>query len=152
MAKPPEARAVGLARYGFLHDPAGRALRGRRIVALLRTFFAEDLSSLRVLDIGCSAGLITREIAPHAAWTVGVDVDRAAVAYASVHHAVNGRLSFAVASGDALPFADAAFDLVVCNHVYGHLLVRSRGLLLPSCGSCESGDQRPQICLIILLS
>ncbi|MEP6657255.1 MAG: class I SAM-dependent methyltransferase [Betaproteobacteria bacterium] len=95
-------------------------MRGRRIVALLRAFFADDLSGMRVLDIGCSAGLITREIAQHSKWTLGIDVDIDAIAYAFAHHA-SSRLSFAIASGDALPVPDAAFDIVVCNHVYEHV-------------------------------
>jgi 2-polyprenyl-3-methyl-5-hydroxy-6-metoxy-1,4-benzoquinol methylase len=115
-----DRRADGLARYGFLHDPAGRVLRGRRIVALLRAFFADDLSGMRVLDIGCSAGLITHEIARYAQRTLGIDVDHDAIAFASARHAIAGRLFFAIASGDAVPCADAAFDIVVCNHVYEH--------------------------------
>src|SRR5437899_6086564 len=99
MAKPDRSACSGLDRYGFLSDPAGRARRGRRIVALLRTFVADDLSSMRVLDIGCSAGLITREIAPHVQRTIGSDVDSEAVAYAHAHHEIPDRLSFLRASG-----------------------------------------------------
>jgi SAM-dependent methyltransferase len=116
-----ELRADGLERYAFLHDPDGRALRGRRIVALLRAFVADDLTGMRVLDIGCSAGLITREIAACTAWTLGIDVDHDAIAYASAHHIIGGRLSFVIASGDALPCAGSAFDIVICNHVYEHV-------------------------------
>jgi 2-polyprenyl-3-methyl-5-hydroxy-6-metoxy-1,4-benzoquinol methylase len=105
-------------RFGFLHDPEGRRRRGRRIVAALADFGGIDVAGARVLDIGCSAGLITREIAGAASFVIGIDVDIDAV-----RHAVNGSESaqFAVASGVALPFSDASFDAVVCNHVYEHV-------------------------------
>ncbi len=110
--------ATGAERYGFLHDPEGRRRRGRRIVRALADFGRVDLASARVLDVGCSAGLITNEIGAHAGLVVGTDLDAAAVAHAAVGAQ---RASFVVASGLLLPFADSSFDAVVCNHVYEHV-------------------------------
>lgn len=106
--------------FGFVDDPESRARRGRRIVALLRRFYRADLSALRVLDVGCSAGLIAQEIARHAATVVGVDPDLAAVARARSLARGLTNLSFICTEGEALPFADRSFDIVVCNHVYEH--------------------------------
>jgi SAM-dependent methyltransferase len=110
-----------LARFGFLDDPAGRARRGRRIVALLRDCAGVSLAGLRVLDVGCSAGLITREVAGHAAFTVGADVATDAIAYAATTVARDGVLAFIRANAQHLPFRSASFDVVLCNHVYEHV-------------------------------
>ena len=67
--------ASAVERYGFLHDAEGRRTRGRRIAQALVDFGRVDLAHAVVLDIGCSAGLITEEIALSARIVVGIDVD-----------------------------------------------------------------------------
>jgi SAM-dependent methyltransferase len=110
-----------LERYGFLHDVASRELRARRIAAVLRTFFCPDTSALEVLDIGCSAGLVTATLARHVAWIAGVDTDREAIDYAVTAHGEIKNVHFLAASGEALPFPGCIFDAVICNHIYEHV-------------------------------
>lgn len=114
-----------LDRYGFLHAPEGRRLRGRRIVKALEEFGGVDVAASRILDIGCSAGLIADEIAASAATVIGVDVDIDSLVHARRR---GGRARFAAAAAEHLPFADATFDAAVCNHVYEH--VRDPGRLM----------------------
>lgn len=127
-----------LDRYGFLHASEGRRLRGRRIVLALEEFGGVDIPASRILDIGCSAGMITEEIAAPAATVIGVDVDVESLAYA---HRRGGRARFAAAAAERLPFADATFDAAVCNHVYEHvrdparLMVEVHRVLRPG-GAC----------------
>jgi len=109
---------TGTERYGFLDDPEGRRERGRRIVRALADFGGVQPATARILDVGCSAGLITSEMSRHAGLVVGTDVDADALGFAS---AQGGRASFVVASGQRLPFEDQSFDAVVCNHVYEHV-------------------------------
>ena len=111
------ARAA-IERYGFLDAPEGRRLRGRRVREALIAFGGVDVAASRILDVGCSAGTMTDEIARTAALVVGVDVDVDSVRCAGRSAA---RAFFVVARGDRLPFADASFDAVVCNHVYEHV-------------------------------
>jgi SAM-dependent methyltransferase len=109
---------TGTERYGFLDDPEGRRQRGRRIVRALADFGGVEPATARILDVGCSAGLITDEMSRHAGLVVGTDVDADALRIAS---AQRGCATFVAANGARLPFADRSFDAVVCNHVYEHV-------------------------------
>jgi 2-polyprenyl-3-methyl-5-hydroxy-6-metoxy-1,4-benzoquinol methylase len=107
-----------LDRYGFTRDPESRRMRGRRVVAALADFGGLDVAGARILDVGCSAGLMTHEIGRAAAFVAGVDVDEDSLHFAA---AADGPACFARAEGARLPFRDRSFDAVVCNHVYEHV-------------------------------
>ena len=137
-----------LERYGFLSAPESRRLRGRRIVNVLADFGGIDIGSARVLDVGCSAGLVTEEIAQTASCVIGIDVDLAALEHATRR---GGAARYVGATAALLPFCDATFDAVVCNHVYEHvpdvraLLRELRRVLRPG-GVCYfSGGHTLQI-------
>jgi len=59
--------------------------------------------------------------------------------------------SFAIASGEALPFQDESFDVVVCNHVYEHVdnaacLISEIRRVLKEAGHCYfAGGHRLQV-------
>jgi len=100
-----------------------------------------DLARSRLLDLGASHGLITIELAALAASTVGVDVDAQAIASARRSAQGLSNIDFALASGEALPFASASFAVVICNHVYEHvedpdaLMAEIHRVLVPG-GTC----------------
>ena len=78
---------------------------------------ADDLD---ILDVGCGTGEITARLAglyPRAS-LVGVDlIERHLELARSRCAGLAGRVAFRKADAFALPFADTAFDLVVCRHV-----------------------------------
>jgi ubiquinone/menaquinone biosynthesis C-methylase UbiE len=83
-----------------------------------------DLPPVRVLDVACGTGFLTRHLRGD---VTGIDQSAAMVAVAS------SRMPDArVLDGDAvpLPFPDAAFDLVMTSHFYGHLLREERAAFL----------------------
>jgi SAM-dependent methyltransferase len=88
-----------MARYNF----AARLTRGKR-----------------VLDAGCGAGYGSAELAKMAESVTGVDIAPEAIAFARAHYELPN-LRFEEASCTALPFADAAFGLVVAFEVIEHL-------------------------------
>ena len=101
-------------------DVEGRRQKARKILAVLRDACEGELADLELLDVGCSNGTITAVLAEHFDRTVGLDVDSVAVQEAREKHGTDS-LSFEVADGQKIPFADASFDVVLCNHVYEHV-------------------------------
>lgn len=118
-----DVRSSAIDRYGFLADAESRRMRGRRILRALEDFGSIDLDTANVLDVGCSAGLITDEIATAIRFAIGVDADVESIERATSR---GGGAHFVVASGEALPFRDERFDAVVCNHVYEHVTDAAR--------------------------
>src|SRR3954447_22162510 len=73
----------------------------------------------RVLDLGCGTGYGSAILAAGGArGVVGVDRSPSAIAHAAAQHP--GR--YVIADAGALPFADAAFDLVVALELIEHLV------------------------------
>src|SRR4051794_21599088 len=69
---------------------------------------------LRVLDVGCGAGELLREMVvrvPYGEAFVGVDASPQVLAAA--RRAADPRMEFVLAPPESLPFDDASFDLVV---------------------------------------
>jgi SAM-dependent methyltransferase len=74
-------------------------------------------AGLRLLDIACGHGRVTRELARHGATVTGVDLSRALLDKAEAVEAAEP-LGVQYVHGDAASVAglhDAAFDAVVCN-------------------------------------
>jgi len=110
---------TGYPAQTVLHDPASRQRRAAKILAILRQALGEDLAASRALDIGCASGLITRYLAPHLRWIIGLEYDPQAVARADTA----GQPHLLFVRGDAahLPLADGAADVVICAQVYEHV-------------------------------
>ena len=86
-----------------------------RVRALLEEVGPVDPKS-RVLEVGCGAhGLIFYFGAEHA-----VGLDPLAADYAALFPAWQGLAHTVAARGERLPFADASFDLVLCDNVVDH--------------------------------
>ena len=73
----------------------------------------------RVLNVGCGTGGFNVAVAAAGARVVGVDADAEAVAISALRGRAGGGL--ALAAAEALPFADAVFDLVYCFSVIEHV-------------------------------
>lgn len=91
-----------------------RIRKSEKIRAVLRDAGMADGGWGRVLDIGCSNGLILEALRKDATYCIGVDVDETA------SRRITPGVGFVLGDGEALPFPPKIFDVVICNHVYEH--------------------------------
>jgi SAM-dependent methyltransferase len=102
-------------------DEAKRRQKAQKMLAVVRHALGRpDLTGLRALDVGCSAGFIADELAKAGAQTTGVDIDEPGLAQA--RERFGDRVDFRFAKGEALPFDDSSMDVVVLNHIYEHVV------------------------------
>jgi len=75
------------------------------------------LHGARVLEYGCGGGQFGLGLAARGAEVVGIDLSGAQLGHALRLASDRGlRFPVAVADGERLPFGDAAFDVVFCDH------------------------------------
>lgn len=104
-----------------MHAEQGRQRKAATMLEVLREALGADrLAQARLLNLGCSAGIIDAFLAPHVGTVLGIDIDSDAVA-AAIRSRAGGNLSFRVADAMALDLADASFDIVICSQVYEHV-------------------------------
>jgi SAM-dependent methyltransferase len=102
-----------------MYDAASRRLKAAKAVAILRDCLG-DLSALRLLDLGCSNGLMTRFYGGAFKEVVGMDIDAPGIAFAKAHNtAQNIRYELSDGMNTGLP--DGSMDVVTCTHVYEHV-------------------------------
>jgi 2-polyprenyl-3-methyl-5-hydroxy-6-metoxy-1,4-benzoquinol methylase len=79
-------------------------------------------SNLSVLDAGCGEGYLSRRLAADGAKVTGIDSSASLIEAAQERNLKDTPpVKFDVGSVEALPYADATFDLVACNHVMNDL-------------------------------
>jgi SAM-dependent methyltransferase len=101
-----------------------RRLSSRRELSLVGRALAQAASYGRILDVPCGAGRLGPTLLRRAVRLVAADlslpmVREARTALALPAHA--RRALFARAAAEALPFADGAFDTVLCHRLLHHL-------------------------------
>lgn len=102
-------------------DEQGRRKKAAKIVAVVRhALGVADLTGLRAVDVGCSAGFIADELALAGATTSGVDIDEPGLEKARARF--GERVDFRLARGEDLPFEDDSVDVAVLNHIYEHVV------------------------------
>jgi 2-polyprenyl-6-hydroxyphenyl methylase / 3-demethylubiquinone-9 3-methyltransferase len=89
--------------------------------ALLKQY-SENLSQVRLLDIGCGGGVLAEEFARLGCLVTGIDISSKSIAIAQAHAVKNGlSIDYRVASGTSIPFARNSFEAVTCCDVLEHI-------------------------------
>ncbi|MGQ0601014.1 MAG: class I SAM-dependent methyltransferase [Anaerolineales bacterium] len=95
------------------------------MLAVLRDYLGADLQNYTLLDLGCSAGVITHEMAQHFKTVVGVDTDWPALQDAFGRWGDRVNLQFVFADGLTTPFPDRSFDVLLCAQIYEHVVAQT---------------------------
>jgi ubiquinone/menaquinone biosynthesis C-methylase UbiE len=104
-----------------MHAEDGRRKKAQKIIRVVGHYLGrDDLTGLRVLDLGCSTGYIADELHAAGGSVTGVDIDQPGLAGAQERFA--SRVPFLCADGEQLPFPDETFDLIVFNQIYEHVV------------------------------
>jgi SAM-dependent methyltransferase len=102
-----------------MFDTEARRVKAAKVIAVLEDHLG-DLAKLRLLDLGCSNGLMTRFYAAQFKEVVGVDIDEPGIAYAIANNTATN-VSYKLVDGMRTGMPDASIDVVTCTHVYEHV-------------------------------
>ena len=81
-----------------------------------------DWAGKTVLDLGCAGGFMAEALAQKGAVVTGIDPAAEAIKAARTHARQSGlNVAYDVGVGERLPYADEAFDAVVCVDVLEHV-------------------------------
>lgn len=109
------------ARMSSMYDRSSREKKAYRIIKTLGEYFGEEkLSSLTVLDVGSSTGIIDNILSKKFKKVIGSDIDESAIDYANKTFKKR-RLKFQIGDAMNLKFKGNTFDVVICAQVYEHV-------------------------------
>jgi 2-polyprenyl-6-hydroxyphenyl methylase/3-demethylubiquinone-9 3-methyltransferase len=128
-------------------DPQGAMWPLHRLNALRAPFVTQriqqhfntaNLTGLRILDIGCGAGLLTEQMAKQGATVTGIDVAAKNIAIAGQHAAAQGlKIDYrcgAVEELDDIDDFDVVLNMEVIEHVLNLPLFMARACALTATG------------------
>ncbi len=82
----------------------------------------DNMSHIRLLDIGCGGGVLAEEFASMGCRVTGIDMSPRSISVAQMHSVMGGlSIDYRVGSGTNLPFESQRFDVVSCCDVLEHI-------------------------------
>lgn len=93
-----------------------RLEKAQRIISILKSELKGKFD-LNVLDVGCSSGIITNELAKHFHFVLGIDVDIKAINDARDKFK-RKNLKFEERDATKTKYREGSFDVIVANQIY----------------------------------
>lgn len=111
--------------YARLADSLAQGDRSAALRARIRAGPEDE-----ALDVACGPGRLSLDLAPHVRHVTGIDLTPGMLEQARAALAASGAGNVAFVEGDAasLPFADAAFSLVISSAAFHHFATPGRVL------------------------
>jgi 2-polyprenyl-3-methyl-5-hydroxy-6-metoxy-1,4-benzoquinol methylase len=102
-------------------DEESRRAKATKMAAVIEHFLdRQNLSGLRVIDVGCSGGIVADELSRLGAEVIGLDIDVPGLMKAQSRF--SDRAAFLCADSEQMPLQDSVADVILCNHVYEHVV------------------------------
>ncbi len=98
-----------------------RKQKAKRLLKTLQFFYGKkSFKHFKVLDLGCSSGIIDNFLAKYFQSVTGIDIDKKAVGFAKKNFRL-ANLHFLHGDALNLKFKDNSFDIIICTHIYEHV-------------------------------
>ena len=102
-----------------MYDQDERIKKANKTIAVLKDYLKE-ISTLTLLDIGSSTGIMTNEYAKHFKNVIGIDLDTTAIDY-SINQYKKENLKFICSPIEEMDLPNASFDVITCSQIYEHV-------------------------------
>lgn len=96
----------------------------------IKNILHDKSSSIKILDVGCGPGLLSKTLAiffPKSHITA-MDISKIALRLAKKNLEKKNNIDFVLANVNALPFKSASFDVIVCKDSFHHFEFPERAL------------------------
>ena len=102
-----------------LYDTDARLQKARMVNSILGDYLG-DTKDLALLDMSCSNGLMTKQIAESFGTVIGIDIDEGALDHAK-EYSSGSNIRYEKMDGLHTCFEDNKFDVVLCSQMYEHV-------------------------------
>ncbi len=102
-----------------MYDKDLRLNKAKKTLAVLNDYLG-DLSNLKLLDIGCSSGIMTYEYSKYFKNVTGIDLDDKAVKFAK-QNKQSHNIEYFAGPIEESNFGNEIYDVITCSHIYEHV-------------------------------
>lgn len=108
--------------HSVMCDDKSRTQKAKKTMSVICDYLqttGKKPQNLHLLDVGCSAGYLTRQYGQFFGCTTGIDIDKGAIAHAQ-KETDSDKIFFQLGDSMNMAFDDNSFDVVTCTQIYEH--------------------------------
>ena len=106
-----------------MYDIKKRTQKAKKTLSIIVDYLEKEKKNpkkLKLLDIGCSTGFMTRLYGEKFMAVIGIDIDRDAIQYALKNNS-SENIEYFVSDSMNTDLEDESFDVITCTHIYEHV-------------------------------